>query len=294
MSTEKIPLLGNKDFLASSSDSDENDSKKRYHLNDQLKYQSSELSVVSTYDDVLPYLGDIGVWQVVTVILLGVLAADGGILVLLQNFTALEPKEFRCSISGCDGPNASYSDFHFGLTSNCDTNNFLYTTETNKEDVVCWQDLNDIRALRSSEGSEKEKEDMCLKPAVISLEGIENATFNGSSCSLLNSSLISGVEVCDVTNPNQEILFAPYEYSSTIVTDFKLVCDEQYKIALSGTFYMIGLLVGSFVGGPPADKFGRKPVLFFFLICAGSFRDIQNNKPQLNIKFLSHMHLSFK
>ena len=104
-------------------------------------------------------------------------------------------------------------------------------------------------------------------PSIVSFQ--ENVTQNVSNCSILNPSFISGVEKCDVTVPNQEILFAPYEYASTIVTEFKLVCDEQYKIALSGTFYMIGLLVGSFVGGPPADQLGRKPVLFFFLICAG-------------------------
>lgn len=267
MSSEKLPLLATKDFSSSNSDSDDNDIKNNLHLNGQIKAQSSELNIVSTYDDVLPYLGDIGKWQIVTVILLGVLAADGGILVLLQNFTGLEPKEFRCSIPGCDGPNALYSDFHFAPSSNCDTNDYADTTLPNNIESLCWQDLNDIRTFRSSDEIKIDKQDMCFIPSIVPFQ--ENATQPGSNCSLLKPSFISGVEKCDVTIPNQEILFAPYEYVSTIVTEFKLVCDEQYKIALSGTFYMIGLLVGSFVGGPPADQLGRKPVLFFLLICAG-------------------------
>ena len=32
---------------------------------------------------------------------------------------------------------------------------------------------------------------------------------------------------------------------------------------------MVGLLIGSFIGGPPADSFGRKPVLFGFILVAG-------------------------
>ena len=33
--------------------------------------------------------------------------------------------------------------------------------------------------------------------------------------------------------------------------------------------YFIGLLIGSLIGGYPADKFGRKPVLFFFIFVGG-------------------------
>ena len=43
----------------------------------------------------------------------------------------------------------------------------------------------------------------------------------------------------------------------------------QKKVALSGTMYFVGLLIGSLIGGYPADKFGRKPVLFFFIFIGG-------------------------
>ena len=33
--------------------------------------------------------------------------------------------------------------------------------------------------------------------------------------------------------------------------------------------YFIGLLIGALIGGLPADLFGRKPVLFFFVLTGG-------------------------
>ena len=41
------------------------------------------------------------------------------------------------------------------------------------------------------------------------------------------------------------------------------------KVTLCGTLYMVGLLVGSYLGGPPADALGRKPTLFGFILLGG-------------------------
>ncbi|XP_061596480.1 solute carrier family 22 member 4-like isoform X3 [Cololabis saira] len=51
-------------------------------------------------------------------------------------------------------------------------------------------------------------------------------------------------------------------YQSTIVTEFDLVCGEQWKVPFTSTVFFVGVLCGSFFSGPLADRYGRKPVLF--------------------------------
>ena len=41
------------------------------------------------------------------------------------------------------------------------------------------------------------------------------------------------------------------------MTDLNLVCDKQFMVALAGTIYMAGNLVGSFVFGTLSDKKGE-------------------------------------
>ena len=41
------------------------------------------------------------------------------------------------------------------------------------------------------------------------------------------------------------------------MTDWNLVCDEQSKIAWVGSAYMFGLMVGSYICGTMADRYGR-------------------------------------
>ena len=53
--------------------------------------------VVTNYDQILVHIGDIGWWQILNVGLLCLPSIAGGILVLLTNFTALEPAAFRCA-----------------------------------------------------------------------------------------------------------------------------------------------------------------------------------------------------
>ena len=54
--------------------------------------------ILSNYDQLLPYIGDMGTWQLATVAILWPPSMAAGIIVLLSSFTALEPRAFRCAL----------------------------------------------------------------------------------------------------------------------------------------------------------------------------------------------------
>nr|XP_019965897.1 PREDICTED: solute carrier family 22 member 5-like [Paralichthys olivaceus] len=60
-------------------------------------------------------------------------------------------------------------------------------------------------------------------------------------------------------------------YQSTVVTEFDLVCRDQWKQPLSSLVYFLGGLCGCFIFGQMADRFGRKPVLFGSLVMLSIF-----------------------
>ncbi|XP_059207741.1 solute carrier family 22 member 4-like [Centropristis striata] len=51
-------------------------------------------------------------------------------------------------------------------------------------------------------------------------------------------------------------------YQSTLVSEFDLVCSDQWKQPFTSTVFYLGILVGSFFSGQFSDRFGRKPILF--------------------------------
>ncbi|XP_044083904.1 solute carrier family 22 member 5 isoform X1 [Neovison vison] len=51
-------------------------------------------------------------------------------------------------------------------------------------------------------------------------------------------------------------------YLSTIVTEWNLVCEDDWKAPLTVSLFFVGVLMGSFISGQLSDRFGRKNVLF--------------------------------
>ncbi|XP_067103419.1 organic cation/carnitine transporter 2-like [Osmerus mordax] len=56
--------------------------------------------------------------------------------------------------------------------------------------------------------------------------------------------------------------FSTERYTSTIVTEWNLVCDDDWKAPFTATIFFVGVLCGSFLSGIISDRFGRRLVLF--------------------------------
>ncbi|XP_055521974.1 solute carrier family 22 member 4-like [Leucoraja erinacea] len=52
------------------------------------------------------------------------------------------------------------------------------------------------------------------------------------------------------------------QYTSTIVSEWDLVCDDKWKEPFTTSLYFFGVLIGSGGSGIVSDRFGRKIVLF--------------------------------
>lgn len=68
-------------------------------------------------------------------------------------------------------------------------------------------------------------------------------------------------------------------YTSTIVTEWNLVCDDSWKSPFTSSINFFGVLAGSFISGQLSDRFGRKIVLFASLLIQNAFSILQIFSP---------------
>ncbi|XP_075957620.1 organic cation/carnitine transporter 2-like [Anarhichas minor] len=68
-------------------------------------------------------------------------------------------------------------------------------------------------------------------------------------------------------------------YQSTIVSEFDLVCRDQWKQPFTSTMFFLATLVGSFFSGQLSDRFGRKPVFFATMAVQTIFTFVQIFSP---------------
>ncbi|XP_008140721.1 organic cation/carnitine transporter 2 isoform X1 [Eptesicus fuscus] len=69
--------------------------------------------------------------------------------------------------------------------------------------------------------------------------------------------------------------FSQDVYLSTIVTEWNLVCDDDWKAPLTVSLFFVGVLIGSFISGQLSDRFGRKNVLFVTMAMQTGFSFLQ-------------------
>ena len=60
---------------------------------------------------------------------------------------------------------------------------------------------------------------------------------------------------------NQTYVYDTSIFEETASTVLDMVCNDSYKATVQGTILMLGLMVGCIIGGPLADKIGRKKTI---------------------------------
>lgn len=99
--------------------------------------------------------------------------------------------------------------------------------------------------------------------------------------------LLPGLDVNVSEIPREECadgwIYDKEIYSSTIVSEWDLVCSDDWKSPLTSSIFFCGVLTGSVISGPVSDRFGRKIVLFVTMAIQTLFTVVQVFSPSWQI-----------
>merc|ERR1719400_1382407 len=152
-----------------------------------------------------------------------------GLPTLIHMFAAFEPRH-RCYVPICED------------TSNPIVGNTSRSIHSEFVNYALPKEYGSSEILR-----EDEKFNPCKR-----FEVVDDSVTTCAASSFNTSSTVS----CE------QWVYDTTEFVETLTTNSNLVCDDEWKRRLLGTLMMLGLLVGSIIGGRLGDMFGRKVTIF--------------------------------
>merc|ERR1711860_363081 len=93
---------------------------------------------------------------------------------------------------------------------------------------------------------------------------------SSAACTLQSFDLSS--EAKSYCQNYDDVTYGSFAMDSTVATDFGLICDDQYKVALVGSIYMAGLFCGSYPFGYISDRFGRRKGTMIAVLTGATFQ----------------------
>lgn len=94
-----------------------------------------------------------------------------------------------------------------------------------------------------------------------------NTTFNLNDWDTFGQDVVTSRE----SEKCHEWVYDVSQYKTSVVSDFNLVCDNNWLRALVQSLFMLGEFMGSLVWGSISDRYGRKIVFFISLIMQATF-----------------------
>ena len=184
------------------------------------------------YDKILIQLGEFGWWQRRNALLLWLPALAAGVNVLIAAFAVMEPRySYRCRLE-CE-PDGEIS---WALPGNLSPDQLYPSLDQGNEEEF-----------------DPDKPDYCQ----------HYRTFlSGESCMVDNSTVVN-------CKRGDDFAYEDFEMKHTVAIDNDLVCDDYFWTIVIDEFFMLGLLIGSFVFGVLSDKIGRRHTLLLAILsCA--------------------------
>jgi len=184
------------------------------------------------YDRILTQLGEFGRWQQINAFLLWIPAIGAGINVMIAAFAVMGPRNgYRCR-NECDGNGTLVYDkwINQGFNLSDMFPNF-------NED--------------SPDFNEENPKYCKYYEATLNTDG---------SCSFNNLTTLK-------CGRYDDYVYDKFDMDTTVATENDLVCGNFFWTIIVDEFFMIGLMIGSFVFGVMSDKVGRRHTLLTSIIC---------------------------